>query len=203
MMKGRSTNSNARLAWLDGLFALGMALTAVLYGNSARIPAGAVNRFLQSRITVSNALFAGVFMFVWGACFTALDLYRSESYGVVRKLLRIVEGCAAMTFFLGGYLYLSHTRGPTTHIAAIFFACSTFYQMCRVCGGNWIASRDPQLVVILGSGRRAAKAWRENFTRYPGTVKLIGFFDNTETSEKGPDVSGRYLWTRDEFSGLL
>src|ERR1700687_724437 len=199
-MQSRSKNSNTRL---DALFALGMALSAVVYGNSARIPAGALNRFLQARITVFNAVFAGMFMLAWSTCFAALDLYRSESFGVLRKLIRIVEGCALMTFFLAAYLRFSHMKGPTTRIAAIFFAGSICYEICRVFGTNWIASRDPQLVVILGSGRRAGKAWRQIRTQYHSTVKLVGFVDNRPVGEMAPDIAARYLGTTSDLSDLL
>ena len=75
-MKGGSTQSSARLATLEGLFAFAMALGSVMYGNSARIPAGEWHRFLETRVTVLNAMFAGLFMLAWNYSFTALDLYR-------------------------------------------------------------------------------------------------------------------------------
>jgi exopolysaccharide biosynthesis polyprenyl glycosylphosphotransferase len=203
-MQNQSRNSHIKLVWLDALFAFGMALAAVVYGNSARIPHGGLDRFLQARITVINALFAGIFMLAWSKIFTGLHLYRSaESYGVLRKLIRIVGGCAVITLFLVAYLYMSHTSGPTARIAAIFFVSSICYEICRVLGATWIASRDPQLVVILGSGRRAGKAWRELRTRYHSTVKLIGFVDDRPIGEMAPDIAARYLGTTDDLSDLL
>src|ERR1700730_8165027 len=203
-MQSRTINSQTRLAWLDALFAFGMALTAVVYGNSARIPAGALERFLQARIAILNALFAGIFMLAWSKSFAALHLYDTgESYGALKKLTRIVGGCGVITLFLVAYLYLSHTSGPTARIAAIFFASSICYEICRVLGASWIASRDPQLVVILGSGRRAGKAWRQIRTRYHSTVKLVGFVDDRPVSEMAPDIAARYLGTIDDLSDLL
>src|SRR3981081_1540538 len=76
-MQSQSRNSHTKLAWLDALFAIGMALAAVVYGNSARIPPGGLDRFLQSRITVINALFAGIFMLAWSKGITGSHLYRS------------------------------------------------------------------------------------------------------------------------------
>ena len=76
-MQNQSRNSHIKLVWLDALFALGMALAAVVYGNSARIPPGGLDRFLQARITVINAMFAGIFMLAWSKVFTGLHLYRS------------------------------------------------------------------------------------------------------------------------------
>jgi exopolysaccharide biosynthesis polyprenyl glycosylphosphotransferase len=180
-----------------------MALGSVLYGNSARVPAGELHRFLEMRVTVLNATFAGIFMLAWIYCFNALNLYGSGSYGILRKLIRIVKGCAVMTVFLVFYLLATETKGPTGRIAALFFISSTCYEVCRVVFGIWIARRDPQLVIILGSGRRAGKAWREIRTQYHSTVRLLGFVDDRPVSEMAPDVAARYLGTIDELSDLL
>src|SRR5712664_3287388 len=102
-MQSRTRNSQSNLEWFDALIGLGLALAAVLYGNSTRIPPGAVHQFLQVRITVSNALFAGIFMLVWRKCFAALDLYRTELNGSLHKLVWIVQRCALVTLFLIGY----------------------------------------------------------------------------------------------------
>jgi len=72
-----------------------------------------------------------------------------------------------------------------------------------VLGTVWIASRDPQLVIILGSGRRAGKAWRELRTEDHYTAKLLGFVDDRPVSEMAPDIADRYLGTLDQLSELL
>ena len=199
-MKTQSINSYGRL---DGLFAFLMALGSVVYGNSVRVPAGEMHKFLEMRITVLNAAFAGLFMLAWISCFRSLNLYGLGSGSILGKLIRMVKGCAVMTGFLVFYLYATRTTGPTARIAAIFFVSSTFYQACRVIFSIWIASRDPQLVVILGSGRRAGKAWREIRTQYHSTIKLVGFVDDRPANAMPPDVADRYLGTTDDLSDLL
>ena len=199
-MKVKSINS---YGLLDGLFAFAMALGSVVYGNSARVPAGEMHKFLEMRITVLNAAFAGLFMLAWIYCFRTLNLYGSGSGSILRKLLRIAQGCGLMTSFLVFYLRATHTVGPTGRIAVIFFVSAACYQACRLIFGTWIASRDPELVVILGSGRRAGKAWREIRTQYHSTVKLVGFVDDRPVSEMPPDIADRYLGTIDHLSDLL
>ena len=199
-MKVQSINSYGRL---DGLFAFLMALGSVVYGNSVRIPMGEMHKFLEMRITVLNAAFAGLFMLAWIYCFRALNLYGSSSGSLFRRLIRIIKGCALMTGLLVFYLRTTHTTGPTARIALIFFFSSLCYQVGRVIFGLWVASRDPQLVVILGSGRRASKAWREIRTQFHSTVKLAGFVDDRPVSQMAPDVANRYLGTTDDLSDLL
>jgi exopolysaccharide biosynthesis polyprenyl glycosylphosphotransferase len=188
---------------LDGLFAFAMALTSVLYANSPRVPSGEMHTFLEMRITVSNAAFAGFFMVAWIYCFRALDLYRFPSFGIFRKLLNVLNGCAMMTCVLCLYLYATHTTGPTRRIGTIFFVSSICYELCRVVFGLWRATRDPRRVIILGSGRRAGKAWREIRTQCHSTVKLLGFVDDRPLSHMSPDIADRYLGSIDELNELL
>jgi len=200
----RSRLSNQRtLARADGSFAFAMALASVVYGNSARVPLGQLHHFLEIRITVLNAAFAGLFILMWALSFETLGLYRSQLQDNLSKLLRIVVGCGFMTSVLFVYLKIARTTGPTTRIAALFFAGSVIYETLRIFGSQWIATRDPQLVVILGSGSRAAKAWQEIRTRHRGTVKLVGFVDNRPKSQMSAGIADLYLGTTEDLSELL
>jgi exopolysaccharide biosynthesis polyprenyl glycosylphosphotransferase len=118
-------------------------------------------------------------------------------------MIRILIGCASMTFLLAVFLYLSRTAGPVIRVAAAFFVGSICYEVCSVLVARWVASRDPQLVVILGSGRRAGKAWRQIRTQYHSTVRLVGFVDDRPVEEMAPDIADRYLGTVDDLSELL
>jgi len=201
-MRSRLGNRR-RLARADGTFAFAMALASVVYGNSARIPVGELHHFLQMRTTVLNAAFAGLFILMWASCFETLGLYRSERHGVFSEVIRVAIGCTFMTAVLVLYLFCARTTGPTARIAVLFFSCSVLYEGVRIFGGRWIAAQDPQLVVILGSGQRAARAWREIRTRHHGVVKLVGFVDNRPTGEMATDVAHHYLGTIDDLSDLL
>ena len=112
-----------------------------------------------------------------------------------------------MTTVLGLYLLLSRTAGPTLRIAAIFFVTSMTFEALRLIGQRVIrlrfASRDPRVVVIAGSGRKAGIAWRQIRTRHHSTVKLLGFVDDRAASEMAPDVADRYLGTMDQLSDIL
>ena len=206
-MTQRKSNSSKVMAGLDGLCALALALGAAVWGNIARIPARSARQFLETRVTLLNVLFAASFVLLWILCGSALDLYRLDSGGWLRKLKRAVRMCAAMAAWLGFYLLISRTAGPRLRIAAIFFLLSLGLETLRLAGSalvrRWMAGRDPRLVAILGSGRKAGIAWRQIRIHHHATVRLIGFVDDREVGEMGPDIAERDLGRIDELSDLL
>jgi exopolysaccharide biosynthesis polyprenyl glycosylphosphotransferase len=206
-MKSRAPNSNRIRAGLDGLGALALALASAVYGNIARIPAGSVEQFLELRVTLLNVLFAALFVLAWVSLVNALGLYQHEHETVFRTLKRAVQACATMAAVLGLYLFISRTAGPTMRIAVIFFVTSLTFETLRLVGERvirwWMASRDPRVVVIVGSGRKAGIAWRQIRTRHHSTVSLLGFVDDRAVSEMAPDVADRYLGTMDQLSDIL
>jgi hypothetical protein len=75
-----------------------------------------------------------------------------------------------MTALLGLYLEARRAQGPVRPVLVAFFIAAFCYQMARIFLSNpRLRGRivDPEQVVIVGSGRRAAKAWRE--LRTPGS----------------------------------
>jgi exopolysaccharide biosynthesis polyprenyl glycosylphosphotransferase len=201
MVKDRYSRLSSHLAGADSLFAFAMALASAIYGNSGRMPPGGVREFLAMRITLANAVFAGLFMVAWAFCFRVFA--RPAPYGTLRTLVGTAKGCAVMTALLALYLYAAHTEGPVVKISVVFFLSCASFKIFRWLFRTWIAARDPELVIILGSGRRASKAWREIRTQYHSTVKLLGFVDDQPVSELAPDVATRYLGTFDDLSDLL
>jgi exopolysaccharide biosynthesis polyprenyl glycosylphosphotransferase len=200
-VKTRPRSLNGNLIVVDSLFAFVMALASVVYGNSSRLQVGGINHFLETRITILNAAFAAFFMTAWTYYFRSLD--RPQSQNTLGKLVRAGRGCLVMSLLLALYLYASRTTGPTLRITVAFFVCSVAYKTCQILFAGWIAARDPELVIILGSGPRACKAWRELRTQYHSTVNLLGFVDDRSLSEMAPDVADRYLGSIDDLSDLL
>lgn len=205
-MISRSVNCNRLIIALDGLCALALALGAAVYGNIARIP-GSISHFLQMRVTLLNVVFATLFVLCWISFLNLLGLYRLAPGNLLRKLVTVAKACAVMGAVLGLFLIISRTQGPPRRIAFIFFASSFLLESLRVVGYSmvraWIASRDPRRVLIVGSGRKAGKAWRQIRTHYHSTVRLIGFVDDRPLSLMPPDIADRYLGPIDSLNDLL
>ncbi|HET6145514.1 MAG TPA: sugar transferase [Candidatus Acidoferrales bacterium] len=202
-MLSATRNVHVKLTYLDGFFAFASALACVIYANSSRIGPEAWTHFLGIRITVYNAAFALLFMFIWTSLFKLLGLYRPEERFVGYNILRLVVACLAMAFVLACYLTAAHTVGPTAKICIDFFIFSLCCEISRVIIRQWQVRRNPLLVIILGSGRRATKAWRELRTRFHRSITLVGFVDDRPTTEMAPDIAARYLGRIEELDNLL
>src|SRR5258706_16401763 len=96
-MRSGGRNPLGILPGVDALFAMAMALAAVTYGNSGRMPNGGINQFLEMRITIFNAGFAGRFILQWSYFFPGLGVYGQKSQGVFRQLGRMAKGGGGIT----------------------------------------------------------------------------------------------------------
>ena len=190
------------IAWLDAVFAFLVALLCVVYSNSSRIPAGELRHFLELRITVVNAGFAALFTFLWAFCFDTLGTHHQENR-LPGRLARLVLGCGLMSVVLASYLAISRTAGPTVRIVGTFFCVSLIYECFRLLISRYIAARHPRRVLILGTGRRAAKAWHEIRIHHHGLVELLGFVDDRSVDEMSPDIRARYVGRVENLEKLL
>jgi exopolysaccharide biosynthesis polyprenyl glycosylphosphotransferase len=202
----RLRNSPALLAALDSLIALSLAVGAVVWVNLQYIPHGGVAEFLMIRITLLNASFSIVFVILWKQCLTVLGLYRRDLDGLRSLVLRTVTACAIMTALLDLYLQGRHARGPIPSILVSFLLVTFLYEMCRVVvfsqHRSWHVV-ESERVIILGSGRRASKAWRELRIQNHRTKRLLGFVDDRHPDSMPPDIASRLIGNVDDLSGYL
>jgi exopolysaccharide biosynthesis polyprenyl glycosylphosphotransferase len=191
----RHYKTRSILAAADGLVALLLVIVAVIWANQNRMPQGGLSEFLRLRITLLNGSFAVVFAIVWQQCMSTLGMYRKFS-DLLRPALLAATGVGIMTVLLALYLEARHAEAPIPQILTAFFIVAFTYQMISVFLSTprirW-TMRDPEQVVILGSGRRAAKAWRELRTQHHGAKSLLGFVDDRDAELMAPDIAGRLL----------
>lgn len=190
---------------LDGFIALGILLVAVGSANHLDILRHGVTSFFEIRITLLNGIFSLVFVVLWQKCLDAVGLYGTDLSDLRSALMRLATACAAMTGFIATYLKLRVATEPIREIAAGFFVLAFCYELARVLLTNpqtWQPG-EPALVVILGSGPRASKAWKELRTAHYRNKKLLGFFDDRALAEMAPDIASRYLGPLDELPSYL
>jgi len=195
------------IAAFDSLIGLVITLLILVAGNSQRLPVGGANEFLEVRVTLLNVIFAILYMVTWKTCFKVFGLYRGAFRSLSRQLLQVCKSCIVMTGVLAAFLVASHAKGPLLLILPMLFAAGFVYENLRiVLGGallSWLSRRDPQNVIILGSGPRAVKAWREIRTQYHRVIQLLGFVDDRSTGDMPPDIADRFLGTVNELHRIL
>lgn len=170
-----------------------------------RVPVHDLPRVLHFHLTLLNASFSILFTIVWRECFSMLELFRTRGK-VLRSIALMVLGCGMMTAVVAVYLLARHAGGAIARILWAFFLVSLAYESLR-----WLAGRllhagrgfEPECVVILGSGRRASKAWRELRVEHHGRKRVLGFVDDRDPSLMPPDIAERYLGCVDDLPEYL
>ena len=221
----RLSHSVFLTATIDSLVALGLAVGSVmcagLYGvlgdtlrdapggagsiGAPHLALGAVAQFLLIRMTLLNASFSIVFVMLCRQCFSSLGLYRRDAELLRHLMMRTAAACAIAAALLAGYLEARHARGPICLIVSSFlialFTCETA-RVLVLHRDRWHIGR-PEQVIIIGSGRRAGKAWRELRLHQRHTKRVAGFVDDRPFALMAPDIASRFLGTIEDLPEFL
>ena len=194
MSKLRLTRS--MLPFLDSLVGPSLTVCAVAWANEQRIPQLHLAHFLEMRFTLLNASFLIVFAVLWNKCVDGFGLRGRRTDGVSRRLTQAALATLLMTGVLTLYLKARHFNGSTSQIVAVFYMTAFLYESFRILVESTklhVHTSEPDRVLIVGSGRRASKAWRELRTRYHHEKLLLGFVDDRDPLLMAPDVAQRYI----------
>jgi exopolysaccharide biosynthesis polyprenyl glycosylphosphotransferase len=202
----KQANTHKLSASLDTLFALGFAAAAVLWVNEPHLLQGGVAELFGLKITLLSAAFSVVFAIAWRQCFSLLGVYRREGIGLYRLLIRTAGGSVIMTTLLTLYLDNGHSIRPVGKLPLYFLVFAFGYQICRLLLCRFHFKQyvsGPERVVILGSGPRASRAWRELRTEHRYSKTLLGFVDDRDPAAMPPDIASRFLGDVDSLSEYL
>ncbi len=189
--------------------ALDSFLALVVLVMAARVSVrswGGVLEPLTTYLHTSDLLFAAAFTVTWQYCFASLRLY-DRTATMPSRLSAISRGVGLMLIPVGIYGvsfrrdFISWRSGLYIPIALVVFEFGRL--VMRDVMFDYLDQRDPQQVVIVGSGRRAGKAWRELRTRYPKSAKVLGFIDNRDPTKMMPDIQARFLGSIDNLNELV
>jgi exopolysaccharide biosynthesis polyprenyl glycosylphosphotransferase len=188
---------------IDGIFALGIVAFGFLPGSHLHHSRG---ELLSARVTLPDVLFSIGFIYLWRYCFSLLKLY-DKFATISSRMLTTLKGVALMIIVAILYYRVAHPHILTLRAVIVTFLALYCYEINRASFSSQfldrIAARDPRRAVIIGSGRRASKAWRAVRTRYRLSLKLIGFIDDRHPDEMAPDVARRYLGSMDELNRII
>jgi exopolysaccharide biosynthesis polyprenyl glycosylphosphotransferase len=202
-MTDRTPNHIGLVVAIDGLIALTITVFIVRVSNHSL---EWLHQLSLLQIRFVDAAFGVMFVLAWQYCFSVLNLY-DKFATIPSKMVATFKGVSIMTVAVVIHLMIFHPPGITIRTAFIVMAALFCYEIDRVALSDHLldrlAARDPQRAIIVGSGRRASKAWREIRTRYHSSIKLLGFVDDRDPDEMPPDVATRYMGRVDQLSELL
>ena len=188
---------------IDGVIALGIVTFGFLPGSHMH---HTVNGLLSSRMTIWDAAFGLCFIYLWRYCFILLKLY-DKFATIPSRMLATLQGVAIMIVPAIAYYMVAHPHSLTIRSVILTFVGLYCYEIDRFAVSTYLldrlAARDPRRALIIGSGRRASKAWRAVRTHYRFSLQLIGFVDDRNPEEMPPDVARRHLGSLDDLNKLL
>ncbi len=161
---------------------------------------------LSVHVHASDLLFAAAFTVTWQYCFASLRLY-DRTATMPSRVSAIAQGVCIMLVPVSVYGFIFHREFTTIRSACYIGISLVIFEISRLLMRDivfdYLDQRDPQQVVIVGSGRRAGKAWRELRTRYPKSVTMLGFVDNRSARDMMPDIQARFLGSVDQLNSLV
>ncbi len=191
------------MAALDGSVALALTISAITFSHHSF--AGFTNLGSQ-RISFIDAVFGLTFVVLWQYCFSVLNLY-DRFATLPSRMSAILKGVLTMVTPVIIHLAVYHRQLVDTRTILYVFVVLFGYEVDRITLRDFvldfISARNPQTILIIGSGRRAAKAWREIRTRYHSSTKVLGFVDDRGTDQMAPDIAARYVGRLDDLRDLL
>ena len=191
------------ISLIDGVIALCITTAGMCGLGAFRY---AVHHFRTLTLRAEDCAAALVFLFAWQYCFYVLKLY-DKSATIPSRLVAACKG--VLLLILPIFLYFSRVRRNHFTVGSVLgtFLALYFYEIARLLVSSYfldrIAARDPRRAIVIGSGRRANKAWRAIRTRYHSSIRLLGFIDDREVSEMPPELARHYLGTLDQLGDVL
>ena len=201
MLKRNSQSSSFDA--LDGVVALTIV---VVWLTPTRFSFDTAISFFSTQIRIADAVYGLCFIFLWRYCFSILKLY--DNYAKISsRIVATLQGVSIMILPVLAYCRWLHPIILSSRAVALTLLLLFGYEINRVSIGLYLvrrmAARDPRRAVIIGSGRRAGKAWRAIRTRYSSSMTLLGFIDDRDSEQMAPDVARRYLGDLDSLGQII
>jgi exopolysaccharide biosynthesis polyprenyl glycosylphosphotransferase len=182
---------------IDGVVGLAILAFGFLPGSHLHHSLGELKAV---RLTLADMAFGLGFIYLWRCCFIFLKLY-DRFATIPSRMIATLQGITIVMIPAVAYYEVWHPHTITLRSVVVTFLGLYCYEINRASFSaqflDRLAARDPRRVVIIGSGRRASKAWRAIRTRYRLSLKLIGFVDDRHPDDMPPDVARRHIGALD------
>jgi exopolysaccharide biosynthesis polyprenyl glycosylphosphotransferase len=185
------------------------ALLGVSLATNAQYVERGLESFITVRVTPTNVLLLCCFIISWPIIFSLFGLYDAARLRTPRvEALRVIG--ASSTVSATTVLLLLTGEGNTLRSGSILLfllftivgTLSLRHVTRLLVAGQRVSS--PRQVLIVGSGPRALKMYRELVAHPRSSHEVVGFVDSTDSvTVVDPDVQARLLGTLDEFESIL
>ena len=164
-----------------------------------------MEQFLGLHLSLINVVLAGLALSAWNAVAHLCGAYSAEIRGrMSREGMRLIASSLLASTFMLLLLFSSHAW--TFHVRTVvlfpFFLCAATI-LLRVAAYSWMSHSSNQVVtLIVGSGQRALREYREISEESPRRRTVMGFVDSNPhgvTSE----VAEKMIGTLDDLESLL
>ncbi len=186
--------------------ALGALMIVLISINAERTVFIDLHHVSAASVSVADALFGAAFLWGWQWVFDQLRLY-SRAATIPSRFNAVLKGVLVVGIPTALYMRLEHPN-HLTHVRAAILILGLFaYEFDRLFFTDYVinrlAARNPRKAIIVGSGRRAGKAWREIRTRYNSTIAILGFVDDRLSANMAPEIASKLLGSLDDLGDLI
>jgi lipopolysaccharide/colanic/teichoic acid biosynthesis glycosyltransferase len=192
------------IRWLNSLFGLLLPIAIVILANGGPQTGMHAESLLHATVRVIDCCFCATFTVLWLKWSELFGARRTPSQQMFRSTLRALGTSVVITGAAIVYLTTRHT-GSVRWIALFVFTVTMLWSGVQLLVGGSLQSLDvgKSRVLILGTGRRASKAWREIRTRQSANRELVGFVDNQDIDKMAPDIAARFVTDADHLAQFL
>jgi exopolysaccharide biosynthesis polyprenyl glycosylphosphotransferase len=189
----------------DTVIAVLVLLGGFLASNIDRMPGG-LQDFLSIRITIRNFLLILGFAVVWRLICVLVGLYDEKLVGdrrgeMKRVFIAVTTGAVVALVFP----MISVTEA-FSHLAVLYYwvGSAAGLLLLRACGRAFVTSGSSRArdILIVGSGPRAVRLYRDLCEKRVIGCRLIGFVDTTN-GDLTPDVQRQLLGDLDALEAIL
>ena len=181
-------------------FFLLFSLLRAVWGDHGPVAWQVLQRQLSAAHPIEGLWWAAGILTAWSISFPQESRPASETSGW-RDGIRLLTSSAVLGLLVAVGVKLMHPAlRPLAVEFVIALVCTELGStVLRVLTRSTSRKGNRPRAVIVGSGRRASRAWREVRLNFDSSLDLLGFVDDRDRSEMAPDIANRLLCTLDEL----
>lgn len=193
--------------YLDVVVVLAAVGGVFLLANSDHPGAAEWTRFLDQRVSLKNLLLLALFAWVMHLSLNGFGLYKERHLDdPTEYALRLLAACLVGGLPLAAFPLASST-GAVRPVTVGYFVVAAVLSLAAIRWLVWLAAAPPPAaavrnVLIVGSGPRAERLYRELYVHANDAVSVYGFVDSDHQPETA-EIAERMLGRLEDLESIL